>query len=567
MKQSQVIFKTLVIGLLLSNLIISPLIALANPIGLHQDNVSVVVPTFEKALTPDQILERDTQAGNHKQGTAMFAGFSLDTQLSPVLDGTMIIKDGNTQVWRMLIVSPGALQTGLVFERFSLGDGEKLFVYTPNLSVVHGPYDSNDNVASGILATPITPGDSLVVEFHAPTTNGILHRNHPLRLASVLHIVQGGQSDDQSFLKGIGAAGSCNVNINCIEGQNWQRQKRGIARMLMPVGAELFYCTGTLINNTRNNGAMLFLTAEHCGTGATPQNLTQWQFYFNFERPGCDNTGIVPSHFLLTGAEILASAWLTNGSDFKLLRLTQTAPRDWNLFWNGWDRREYPSNSGVVIHHPGGDVKKISTYWEPTTPITPNFGGQIMATNSAWRVVWAPTTTNQGVTEGGSSGSPLFNSDGLVIGTLAGGQATCNHRNLPDFFGRFSHHWNRNGTHPTISLASHLDPLNTGVEVLGGFDPNLPTHIQNPAETAPEIASMHFVQESNFINMRFTKSISQAQVAIFNASGNLIKSEDLGQVQANTVRTISTHGLRPGMYLAKINAQQGVSVLKFIVVR
>jgi len=99
------------------------------------------------------------------------------------------------------------------------------------------------------------------------------------------------------------------------------------------------------------------------------------------------------------------------------------------------------SCSGASIHHPSGDVKKISTY--ATTPLrvdnSPNVPGSLH-----WRVTWAT-----GVTEGGSSGSPLFDQSNRIIGDLSGGPSACGAEVLEDYYGRFDDSWTGGGTAPT----------------------------------------------------------------------------------------------------------------------
>jgi len=89
---------------------------------------------------------------------------------------------------------------------------------------------------------------------------------------------------------------------------------------------------------------------------------------------------------------------MSGGSDFQLLLLNEEIPRSNLPYYNGWDRSTTASKSGVTIHHPQADVKKISTYTRTLTPTTPNIVGSVMAIYSAWRVYWASTETNFGVT-------------------------------------------------------------------------------------------------------------------------------------------------------------------------
>lgn len=105
-----------------------------------------------------------------------------------------------------------------------------------------------------------------------------------------------------------------------------------------------------------------------------------------------------------------------NYSDFALFELTES-PLNNNLdvYFNGWDRTNSPSQGGVGIHHPNGDFKKIATH--NMVPAQ----GQYPNPNSSWRVNYIATQNGHSVTEGGSSGSPLFTNDKRIIGQLYGG--------------------------------------------------------------------------------------------------------------------------------------------------
>ncbi len=418
-------------------------------------------------------LHDKNNLGTYVPGQALQAGFVVNAGISPANSGQWEIIEGNIHLWRLEVKMPGALGIGLNFDAFELGKGTRMFIYKPDKTVVLGAFDHHNNNESQVFATQIIPGESLIIEYQEPYYPGKPDRNEfgILRLESAIYIgFGGGVGLFETGQKELGESGLCNININCAEGTNWQNQKRGIARMLMRVGTNYFWCTGTLINNTLQDASPLFLSAAHCGSGATARDMLFWQFYFNFEMPTCPNTGVPPQHLIL-GADLVSLGPLAGGSDFRLLRLRQHPPAYWRPFWNGWDRSNNTSFSGVGIHHPGGDAKKISTYTSQLLTSNPVIGGNAMATNSAWRVVWAPTINGHGVVEGGSSGSPLFTAQGLVTGTLSGGTSTCSNLLGPDFYGKFWYHWDRNGPGNEQRLAPFLDPLNTGLLQLQGFDP------------------------------------------------------------------------------------------------
>ena len=140
--------------------------------------------------------------------------------------------------------------------------------------------------------------------------------------------------------------------------------------------------------------------------------------------PDAPILGTSPSYNSKTGATLRARGDIDGGSDFQLVQINTAIPSYYNVYYNGWDRSGSSSSSGVGIHHPAGDIKKISTYSSTLSSSTWNGSGYIGATNAHWRTSWISTTNGYGVTEGGSSGSPIFNSSGRILGTLTGG-STC----------------------------------------------------------------------------------------------------------------------------------------------
>ena len=84
----------------------------------------------------------------------------------------------------------------------------------------------------------------------------------------------------------------------------------------------------------------------------------------------------------------------------------------------------------------------------------------VSGSSNMWKIEeWERNTT----TEGGSSGSGLWDENHYLIGQLYGGQANCSN-SINDYYGKFSKSW--------AGLSSWLDPQNTGATVLSGYDPN-----------------------------------------------------------------------------------------------
>lgn len=141
-----------------------------------------------------------------------------------------------------------------------------------------------------------------------------------------------------------------------------------------------------------------------------------------------------------------------------------TVPDAYNTYFPGWDNSDTPPTSAVCVHHPSGDIKKIS--FDDNALTSANGMGSAEA-NSQWRLVWDRSTT----TEPGSSGSPLFDQNGRIVGQLWGGGASCSNLSSPDYYGKVSYSWTPAGSNSTNQLKFWLDPNSAGNTVLDGFDP------------------------------------------------------------------------------------------------
>lgn len=413
---------------------------------------------------------------DEKNGQMMKVARLLPIEISIKNSGTWEKTPDGRNIWRLKISSEGALACVLHFSDFSLPIGSQLFVYNPDGSVILGPYSSSDNDDGGSFAIGVIYGPEMIIEYEAPyikSENGINNIELPIiDMSKFSYFYRGVELYDYRET-GYNSSGSCQVNVNCTEGNNWKTQKKGVARIYVVQGGSGGYCTGTLINNTSNDQTPYFLTADHCEKNVTANDLGQWIFRFNYESPGCVAAS-QPSGNNITGCVKKSSGPLNGGSDFLLLQLNTNATnlKTIGAVYNGWRNSTTASPSGVSIHHPSGDIKKISTYTSTLATTSYNGGtGNIGATNAHWRVYWASTANGHGVTEGGSSGSPIFDNNGLVVGTLSGGSSFCDATYSPDLYGKMSYHWTSNGTTSSAQLKPWLDPSGTAT-ICDFLDPN-----------------------------------------------------------------------------------------------
>ncbi len=457
------------------------------------------------------------------------------------------------RIWRVEVSAPGALGLSAYFDHISFREGEMMFLYPPDKSHILGAYTSLNNNPAGQFATSLIYGDRFILEFFQPSAITSLPELHLNEVAWAYR----GVSNTGDERNAEGAAGKCEVNVACPEGNAWQEQKNGVVRIQIKKGGQLYWCSGSMLNNTSQDKKPYLLTADHCGFSATSNDLLQWIFYFGYEAPSCVYTGVIYPTKSIIGATLKAHGGNSGdtGSDFYLVLLNQSIPDSFNVFLNGWNRKDTASASGTGIHHPEGDVKKISTYSIPLVS-TNYIGGPVV---SHWKVVWDGTTSGHGVTEGGSSGSPIFDNEGRIVGTLTGGYSACDSASLnsPDYYGKLSYSWNSNGSDSASRLDYWLAPGNPQAMYLHGM--LLSVSYKAPLDQLTVFPNPF----SDRLELSYPGNHSGIEVSIYDMVGSLCYRKNL-QPAGNTTFTISPAGLAPGVYILKAASDQGTFSRKII---
>lgn len=445
--------------------------------ALSQSSPAAIPPSVRFGLVlPESVMQLaspDVEAIHkvdrsiEKEGSPFRVAVMIPVDVDLSKSGRWTVVPGQGRLWHLTVVAEGAKALAPYYDSFFIPAGGELFVYHDRFSGIQDVHKQpnathNQHYASGFIL-----GSSLTFEYFEPFGVKELAKIHLSDIAFFYRrLVERSPSGSRDF----GDSGDCEVNILCDEGKSWQDEKKGVVRILSRVGSSLFWCNGSLINNAREDFEPYVLTADHCafweGEYATPANLQQWVFYLNYESAACDDPLIEPSFDKMTGATQIAHGGDAgdSGSDFYLVRLNSMVPASFDPFFLGWDRQNAASGEGVCIHHPQGDIKKISTYDQPVASTQWSGNG----VQSHWRVFWTVTLNGHGVTEPGSSGSPLFSQHGLIVGTLTGGESSCGNTGGADYFGKFSYHWKSNGNDASSQLEPWLDPDHKGLTVLGG---------------------------------------------------------------------------------------------------
>jgi len=370
------------------------------------------------------------------------------------------------RIWRISFVSTDALHLSVNFNNFYLPEGSNIYLYNNEKTDLLGAITPDANNEKNELGSWFVKGDRVWIEYYEPSA---AKGQGKLNIGSIIHGYRLGNTSqkgyqDKSLLK-INNSGDCNHDVDCAIGADFEAYrdelKKSVAFLNMGDG---FICSGALINNTALDKKPYFLSAEHClerDTGNPVANPSIFSMRFNWISPNpvcaaINGSTDSPDEFTMMGANIRAQY---ADADMLLLELNNPIPNDWDVTFAGWDRTDFNPTFGVGIHHPEGDIMKISRDDTGAKKATSD-GKQIWLIGGLNDGIGEGDGWELGVTEGGSSGSPLFNQNGHIIGQLFGGNATCtgtSDNDDFDLYGRFAISWN-NGSTPATRLRDWLDP-------------------------------------------------------------------------------------------------------------
>ncbi|KAG0239703.1 hypothetical protein B0O80DRAFT_421245 [Mortierella sp. GBAus27b] len=453
-----------------------------------------------------------------------------------------LVEEDDVLVWQLEIHSKSALSLNLIFSDFHLPRGTELYI--SGKRHILGAFTAEvSNKADGVFATAPLTGNRLLLEYYTPKSivqqgqmpriqlSHVIHGYKQAPLASSSDVTAKGlrQMDgsfvsrsrgtrdfrDQTSANSLATwlddgdmtpihamSGKCNVDVACHLSEYYD-QSRSVGVILTDYNQK--YCTGALVNNAKQDGRQLFLTANHCSSYS---NTMGHIVMFNHEKTRCgSSTEVLNEHDTAMGLVKLGSY---APSDYTLYEIVEEIPDAYNLFLSGWSalpsapssRARTPSSNEIVmspwrtprssrigrfgakgevpvespvehppskdipvvgIHHPSGDSKKISFF----------FNGSLAKT--CWSECddegpnhWKIPRWDEGTTEPGSSGSPLFDADKRIVGQLHGGAASCYNKNGYDAYGAIASSFQ---TPPKIQdrLSTYLDPESTGVKFLDGY--------------------------------------------------------------------------------------------------
>lgn len=528
---------------------------------MEQEPVSWSLSLNERT-SPIQLSELDLQAiyaedrlNDLDKSRPYRYGISRPVHVSIQQHGVWSTLDNGGRVWRAAITSPGAQNMSALLSSFYMPLGATLHFYNSEHTDRTITYSKVQNRDNNQLATWFVTGETLWIEYYEPAN---VTGEVQLEIEGVVHGYRLDALEGYGDAKrGLNDSGDCNYDVNCSVGDDFDSQKnilkKAVAMLTLGNG---YLCSAVLMNNTSSDKTPYILTANHCLENSDP---SLWTIRFNWMSPNpvCatgEESADLLTNFTMSGATLRAS---NTESDFALVELYSQVPDSWDIVFAGWDNSDADPLFEVGIHHPKGDIMKICR--DDSGAVKENaegtqvwlIGGISVGEGNGWEI---------GTTESGSSGSPLFNENGKVIGQLYAGQSHCdgleNNKDY-DIYGRFGVSWDF-GTTPETRLKNWLDPLDTGASTLDNLQNILSTPditIEGSLELYPNpVATTLFIMNNRYPNLTYQ---------FYNILGQELHSGKM----SNSINALSVSDLSEGVYfLHLIDGDSNSRITKKILV-
>lgn len=483
------------------------------PVSWRLATIEAIDPIIMPEFDIDALLEED-RANADKVDMPWRFGYEFKVEHNLDTSGKWTTLPNGDRIWRIRYQSSGAKTMNFLLKDFYIPKGATLYLYNNDRTDVLGAYDYSQNNEQEVLGTWVVKGEDIWLEYYEPV--GVLGQGR----FNVLKVIHGYRTMETYMSRN--DFDNCFHDVDCdmpdIQGFK-DINKKAVGMVLVNNSA---WCSGALVTNTSNDGTPYFLTAEHCYS-----DPSEWAFRFNWISPDpvCagteDSTSNGPDgYYTLSGAALKAKHFLT---DFCLVEINQLIPPSWGLVWAGWDRSDVPPPSTFSIHHPLGFIMKANLDFDP--PI-PSIG-----------INWTVQNWDLGANAQGSSGSPLFDNNGRVIGQLHGGSSGCNgmtDNELHDIYGRFGISWEGDNT-PETRLKDWLDPTGTNAVTTDYYiQPILAADAGLQTEMLLEGLCNNFANvwvtllntgTDNLTSVQLSYSVNSGPAEMYNWAGNLAPDE------------------------------------------
>ena len=412
-----------------------------------------------KVIIPEMDISKLLRADNGLDGIEKPFKFGKGIEQNITLDNGNWSEINGGRLWFLSFEADKAHSLNFIFKDFHLPPGGELFIVNHDNTIIYGPVTAQTISNEDYFLTDVIPDSKVTILLYEPSSS------QGLSTLTIIRTIYGYRSANNHRNGGlVGSSESCNNDVACFS--EYSQETKAVALVLLANGEE--WCSGSLVMSTNMTFKPYFLTAFHCldtnqdGSLSNTEitNAQNWMFKFDYRKTTCEGNNVTTGYSY--NGSIFRAAYFP--TDFALLEINQALPKDGRHFWLGWNRSGNVPSDGTCIHHPSGDVMKISFDYNQLSSFSWN------GTNNHWQVLF-----DDGVVEHGSSGSPLLDSNNKVVGQLHGNYEYNKYYSYcaqpKGHFGKFSLSWTGGGTN-TTRLSNWLDPIGTGQTTMEGLNPS-----------------------------------------------------------------------------------------------
>jgi hypothetical protein len=386
----------------------------------------------EFALGP---LSESEKARLAEPGTLLITGVHRPVDPAALSRGTWLTTAEGGRLWRMSLRSPGSAGMRIEFRNFSVGNGK---VWVHDGAEAAGPYTGRGLFDNGQFWSATVFSEAVTIEYE-PEAGQTETASLPFQISTISHRANPTARRGRRLLSDPQAtaapdpADSCNLDPNCYP--EWQPTMSTVTELLFEQSGAEYFCSGSAVATRDDSFIPYLLTAGHCiHSEEAARSLETFWTYQTSSCGGKPPASRRTSTHSTVGGHLLDSGSMQAG-DYSLVLLKDVPA---GVTFAGWDMGDPGVGAPVTgIHHPKGSWKRIS--FGERAPDS----DAIVEGNLAPGALYFQVNEDKGVVEPGSSGSPLFSSPGVIVGTLTYGPASpdltaCQIHPFVAGYGRFS---------------------------------------------------------------------------------------------------------------------------------
>lgn len=478
----------------------------------------IILPSFN-----ERAIQIEDEVNDRNMSIPYRFGYKFEVNYNLENSGTWETLPNGDRIWRIRFLSDGAKSLNFILEDFFIPFGANLFLYNNEKTDLLGAYNFTQNNKNKTLGTWLVKGEDITLEYFEPASQV---GKGSFTVKNITHGYRSGN---------LNASNDCNFDVNCSIGSDADPLKDIVKKsvaLILVNGASM--CSGALINNTAKDKKPYFLTADHCYS-----DPATWAFKFNWISTNtiCGTTEDSISntdHHTISGATLKAK---NDKTDFCLVEINSEIPAEWETVWSGWDRSDVPSPWVFGIHHPAGDIMKV---FRDSNPLQ---GGYM----------WIIENLEKGSAQNGSSGSPLYNNYGRIVGQLCCGDVLCQ-GTVQQFgfyrYGRIDFSWNA-GDDSSTRLRDWLDPINSGVTFLDSY----PISTMNTSENPSTQIKVYPNPSKDIFTIDLQNSNTDINYELISMNGSLIRKG----IFKSKINTIDLSTKPNGIYILKLMKEKATT--------